>query len=38
VLEILHRGTGADLQRAAYERRGSLEDVVEYLLGATAPL
>ena len=36
VLEILHRGTGAELQRAAYERRGSLEDVVDYLLEATA--
>jgi carboxylate-amine ligase len=38
VSEILRRGTGADLQRAAYEKRGSLEDVVEYLLGATTPL
>ena len=38
VLEILRRGTGADLQRAAYAKSGSLEDVVEYLLGATAPL
>src|SRR5918998_4448150 len=38
VLEILERGTGAELQRAAYEKRGSLEDVIEYLLGATAPL
>jgi glutamate---cysteine ligase / carboxylate-amine ligase len=38
VLEILQRGTGAELQRAAYGKRGSLEDVVEYLLGATAPL
>jgi carboxylate-amine ligase len=37
VLEILHRGTGAELQRAAYERRGSLEDVVDYLLETTAP-
>jgi glutamate---cysteine ligase / carboxylate-amine ligase len=36
VLEILHRGTGAELQRAAYERRGSLEDVVDYLLETTA--
>jgi glutamate---cysteine ligase / carboxylate-amine ligase len=35
VLEILHRGTGAELQRAAYERRGSLEDVVDYLLETT---
>src|SRR5918998_2755763 len=38
VLEILRRGTGADLQRAAYAKSGSLEGVVEYLLGATAPL
>jgi carboxylate-amine ligase len=38
VSEILRRGTGADLQRAAYEKRGSLEDVVEYLLKTTAPL
>ena len=36
VLEILHRGTGAELQRAAYKRRGSLEDVVDYLLETTA--
>ena len=38
VSEILRRGTGADLQRAVYEKRGSLEDVVEYLLETTAPL
>ena len=38
VLEILRRGTGADMQRAVYEKRGSLKDVVEYLLGATASL
>lgn len=37
-LEILARGSGAELQRAVYEKRGSLEDVVGYLLGATAPL
>jgi glutamate---cysteine ligase / carboxylate-amine ligase len=36
VLEILQRGTGAELQRAAYERRGSFEDVVDYLLETTA--
>src|SRR5918998_525923 len=36
VLEILNRGTGAELQRAAYARRGSLEDVVDYLLETTA--
>jgi carboxylate-amine ligase len=38
VSEILRRGTGAELQRAAYEKRGSLEDVVKYLLEATTPL
>ena len=38
VLEILQRGTGAELQRAAYEKRGSLEDVVDYLLETTAPV
>jgi carboxylate-amine ligase len=37
VLEILERGTGAELQRAAYEKRGSLQDVVAYLAQATAP-
>ena len=37
VLEILGRGSGAELQRAAYEKRGSLEDVVDYLLRTTAP-
>ena len=37
VLEILQRGTGADLQRVAYEKRGSLEDVVDYLLEAAVP-
>ena len=37
VLEIPRRGTGADLQRAAYEKRGSLKDVVDYLLDATLP-
>ncbi len=36
MLEILKRGTGADLQRAVYARRGSLEDVVDYLLETTA--
>ncbi len=38
VSEILRRGTGADLQRAAYERRGSLENVVDYVLETTAPV
>src|ERR671916_312392 len=37
VLEILERGNGAELQRAAFEKRGSLEDVLDYLLEATAP-
>ena len=37
VLEILERGSGAELQRAAYERRGSLADVVDYLIETTAP-
>jgi carboxylate-amine ligase len=36
VLEILERGSGAELQRTAYEKRGSLEDVIDYLLEATA--
>ncbi len=38
ILQILRRGTGAELQRAAYERRGSLEDVVDYLLETTTPV
>ena len=37
ILEILQRGTGAELQRAFYERRGSLEDVVDYLLETSMP-
>jgi carboxylate-amine ligase len=37
VLEILDRGNGAELQRAAYGRRGSLQDVVDHLLETTAP-
>jgi glutamate---cysteine ligase / carboxylate-amine ligase len=36
VLEIVRRGTGAELQRVAYEKRGSLEDVIDYLLKTTA--
>jgi carboxylate-amine ligase len=36
-LEIVARGTGAELQRAVYEKRGSLTDVVGYLLETTAP-
>jgi glutamate---cysteine ligase / carboxylate-amine ligase len=37
VLEILDRGNGAELQREAYEKRGSLQDVVDHLLETTAP-
>jgi gamma-glutamyl:cysteine ligase YbdK (ATP-grasp superfamily) len=37
ILEIVRRGTGAELQRAVYERRGSLEDVVDYLVETTVP-
>jgi carboxylate-amine ligase len=35
ILEILDRG-GAELQWVVYERRGSLADVVGYLLETTA--
>ncbi len=36
VLEILYKGNGADKQRAIFERRGSLRDVVAaYLVDAT---
>jgi hypothetical protein len=38
VMEIVRRGTGAEPQLAAYEKRGSLEDVVAYLLDTTTPL
>jgi carboxylate-amine ligase len=37
VLEIVELGTGAELQRAAFERTGSLEGVMDYLAGGTAP-
>jgi carboxylate-amine ligase len=37
LLEILRRGTGAELQRAVYGKRGSLPDVVGYLLGVVDP-
>jgi glutamate---cysteine ligase / carboxylate-amine ligase len=37
VLEIAELGTGAELQRAALDRRGSLEGVVDYLIQNTAP-
>lgn len=35
VLDVLDRGTGADMQRETFERDGSLEDVVRHLAGAT---
>src|ERR687898_346827 len=37
VLEIVELGTGAELQRAALGRSGSLEGVVDYLIEGTAP-
>jgi hypothetical protein len=37
VLEIAELGTGAELQRAALQRSGSLEGVVDYLIENTAP-
>jgi len=37
VLEIAELGTGAELQRAAFARSGSLEGVVDYLIENTAP-
>ena len=37
VLEIAELGTGAKLQRAALDRSGSLEGVVDYLIENTAP-
>jgi carboxylate-amine ligase len=37
VLEIVERGSGAELQRAAFEKSGSLGDVVAHLVEATAP-
>ena len=37
VLEIVELGTGAELQRAALNRSGSLEGVVDYLIEGTAP-
>jgi glutamate---cysteine ligase / carboxylate-amine ligase len=36
VRDTLGRGTGASRQRAAYERNGSLEDVVDLIVGQTA--
>jgi len=37
VLDILARGTGAELQRAAFARSGTLEGVVEHLVSGTVP-
>jgi carboxylate-amine ligase len=37
VLEIVDRGSGAELQRAAFEKSGSLSGVVNHLVDATAP-
>jgi glutamate---cysteine ligase / carboxylate-amine ligase len=37
VLEIVELGTGAELQRAAFKRAGSLKGVMDYLAGGTAP-
>jgi carboxylate-amine ligase len=37
VLEIVELGTGAELQRAALARSGSLEGVIDYLIEGTAP-
>src|SRR5918997_132170 len=37
VLGIVERGNGARLQRAAFEKSGSLEDLVDHLAGATCP-
>jgi glutamate---cysteine ligase / carboxylate-amine ligase len=37
LLEIVELGTGAELQRAARNRSGSLEGVMDYLIEGTAP-
>jgi glutamate---cysteine ligase / carboxylate-amine ligase len=37
ILEILERGTGAELQRAAFRKGGSVESVVDHLISATTP-
>jgi len=37
VLEIVELGNGAELQRAALGRSGSLEGVMDYLIEGTAP-
>ena len=36
ILEIVEHGTGAERQRAVFEKRGSTEDVAEYLVARTA--
>jgi carboxylate-amine ligase len=36
LLDIVQSGSGADLQRAVFEKRGSTEDVAEYLVASTA--
>jgi len=36
VRQTLERGTGAERQRAAYQRRGRIEDVVDFVLEETA--
>ena len=37
LLEMVELGTGAELQRAAFKRTGSLEGVMDYLTRGTAP-
>ncbi len=37
VLDMMKRGAGYEQQRAAFRRSGSLEGVVDYLTGVTAP-
>jgi carboxylate-amine ligase len=37
LLEIVELGTGAELQRAAHKRSGSLEGMMDYLIEGTAP-
>jgi hypothetical protein len=37
LLEIVELGTGAELQRAAHKRSGSLEGMMDYLIAGTAP-
>lgn len=37
ILEIVERGSGADLQREVFEKHDSLKSVVEYLIRTTPP-